>query len=179
MDFAPFQRHQMRKLGSSPHQVKMCRTGPGFTSPSPFPSRGFSPPQGIASRVPLRPCFMPQPLIGSWNRWSVPPPGTSEEANYLQVTFTVPVVSPAAEASVEPRTSRGPARCLSASTFQPVHKGLVFGHHLAVGERSRSGCLTIRSRLQLILVFPTLPTTQRATEAACRATFQAFASRKR
>jgi hypothetical protein len=37
---------------------------PGFASPSTFPSRGFSPPQGFASRNSLWPCFMPLPLIG-------------------------------------------------------------------------------------------------------------------
>lgn len=36
---------------------------PGFASPSTFPSRGFSPPQGFASCTASWPCFMPQPLM--------------------------------------------------------------------------------------------------------------------
>jgi hypothetical protein len=36
---------------------------PGLTSPSTFPSRGFSPPQGFASYTASWPCFVPQPLM--------------------------------------------------------------------------------------------------------------------
>lgn len=37
---------------------------PGLTSPSIFPSRAFSAPQGFASHDLLRPCFMPLPPVG-------------------------------------------------------------------------------------------------------------------
>lgn len=40
---------------------------PGFASPSTFPSRGFSPPQGFTSCDTLWPCFMPLPLLGFYH----------------------------------------------------------------------------------------------------------------
>jgi hypothetical protein len=62
LSFAPFQRHQIRQPGYSPHRSRLSL--PGFASPSTFPSQGFSPPQGFTSRVSLQPCFMLLPLIG-------------------------------------------------------------------------------------------------------------------
>jgi hypothetical protein len=62
LSFAPFQRHQIRQPGYSPHRSRLSL--PGFASPSSFPSQGFSPPQGLTSRVSLQPCFMLLPLIG-------------------------------------------------------------------------------------------------------------------
>lgn len=37
---------------------------PGLSTPSTFPSRGFSPPQGLTPHFPLRFCFTPLPPIG-------------------------------------------------------------------------------------------------------------------
>lgn len=58
--FFPFQRHQLCEPGCG--DLSLCL--PEFASPSFFPSRSFSLPQGFTSHIPLQPSFILLPLIG-------------------------------------------------------------------------------------------------------------------
>lgn len=135
----PFQRRQPREPGCGDRSPCL----PGFASPSYFPSRSFSLPQGIASRAALQPCFMPQPLIGSAyfgasHLWRPPKRPTTFGSRSLPVC----AFRHRSGESAIPRY--GPARCLPVSPFGSSHEGPTVRSRPAVVERSRSGASPMR-----------------------------------